>query len=99
VEKIITDPNTDFSKGTYVLEFFARWCGTCRQVSKSFAALEPQYDAVFIKIDTEHEKSLTDLFNVKGIPSVIVLKDGIEVARKSESMNVEEFKESLDSVL
>lgn len=96
---IKADQTIDLSHGTFVLEFFARWCGTCRQVSKSFEALEPQYNAQFIKIDTEHEKEITTKYQVTAIPTVIIIRDGIEIIRKSESMNVEEFKDFLDSVL
>ncbi len=90
-----TELGLDFMKGTYVLEFYARWCGTCRQVTKSFLALEPSTEANFIRIDVEKEKQCTKKYHVKGIPYIIIIKDGVEIARKGGSLTVTEFESFL----
>lgn len=89
----------DFSDGVYILEFYARWCGTCRQVTKSCIALEPFTEAVFVRIDVESEKDFTKMYHVKGIPHIVVLKDGVEIARKSGSLTVKEFEAFLKTVM
>lgn len=94
-----TGDGLDYSKGTYIFEFYARWCGTCRQVTKSFTALEDRIDAVFVRIDVEKEKTYTKSFHVKGIPYIIIFRDGKELARQRGSLTVKEFEQFLLSVL
>ena len=94
-----SDERLDYSSGTYIFEFYARWCGTCRQVTKSFVALEDKIDAVFVRIDVEIEKDFTKSFHVKGIPYIIILRDGKELARQGGSFTVKEFEQFLFSVL
>jgi len=94
-----SDLSFDFSRGTVILEFYARWCGTCRQVTKSFIALEDQVEASFIRIDVEKEKEITKNYHVKGIPYIIVLRDGKEIARQGGSLTVKEFEGFLLKVL
>jgi len=90
----------DLSKGSFVIEFYARWCGTCRQVTKSFLAIEEDYPSLtFIRVDTEKEKVFTKKSKVKGIPYIVYLKDGKEVSRIGGSLTIQEMKTYLEAVL
>jgi len=90
--------NIDFSKGIIILEFYARWCGTCRQVTKSIQFLEETYPYSFVRVNTETEKAFTNLYHVQGIPVIVILKDGMEMDRIVGSKTISELKLDLDSL-
>ncbi len=65
-----------------LLDFFATWCGPCRLVGpviEEIAKENPQYAVG--KIDVDQEQELAAAFGVMSIPTLIVLKNGQEVAR------------------
>ena len=67
---------------TVVVDFYADWCGPCKMFAPVFEELAAENnDAVFAKINVDNEESLAIKYGVMSIPTIIVLKDGVEVAR------------------
>lgn len=89
----------DLSKGVYIIEFYANWCGTCRQVTKSMEALEPKYPYIFLRVNTETQKPFTMENHVQGVPIILVYKDGVERNRSAGSKTISELKYYLDSLV
>jgi len=73
-----------------VIEFWAPWCGYCKQMSPVFqqaaAELEPHFRLG--KVNTEAEPAISGRLGVQGIPTTIIFKNGQEVARQSGAMNL-----------
>lgn len=92
MRKLHDDPTIMLDKGCLLLEFYARWCGTCRAVTRRIEELETEMELQGILIDVEQLPLVAKNFHIKGIPVLICLQDGIELDRISGSLEKEEIR-------
>ena len=78
------------------IDLWAPWCGPCKMMAPHFAEVAKQYpQVVFAKINTEDNPRLSQAFNVRSIPTLVLMNKTTEVARVSGALHAPQLKQWL----
>lgn len=79
----ITNKNLDETLNNnkiVILDFWAPWCGPCKQFAPTFEEMSEKYtDITFAKINTEEEQELGAQFQIRSIPTLMIFKEQIAI--------------------
>ena len=78
--KTIEDVSEIPTQGIVLIDFFATWCGPCKVIAPKFEEMSKMYPSVtFLKVDVDESAELTELYNVRAMPTFVFLKNGTQV--------------------
>ena len=93
LDRVVTE-----SEVPVVIDFYADWCAPCKVMAPVLDELarERRGKALVMKLDTDRNPTATRRFNVRGIPTLIVFRDGQEVAREVGAVPRDRLRALLD---
>ncbi|MBP9717693.1 thioredoxin [Candidatus Gracilibacteria bacterium] len=80
-----TDQNfaAQTGKGLAIVDMYADWCGPCKMMAPAFEELAKNYEGKVTmgKLNVDENGETPMKFGVSGIPTLVFLKDGVEIGR------------------
>ncbi len=82
-----------------LVDYWAEWCGPCKQIAPVLEEMATTYAGKIkiAKMDVDANQEIPAKFGIRGIPTLILFKDGQEVAKKVGAMSKSQLTAFLDS--
>ena len=84
-----------------LVDFWAEWCGSCHIVAPAIERLSEDYKGRirFVKINVDEEPDLAERYQIMGIPTILIFKDGRPVDRIVGAASKDYFKRHIEDIL
>ena len=84
-----------------LVDFWADWCGPCHVIAPALDELADEYDGKvkFVKIDTEENFDTMSEYGIRGLPTLLIFKDGERVDQVVGAVAKAQVKQTLEKVL
>jgi len=84
-----------------IIDFWAVWCGPCQMFAPTFENVAKQFPlkANFLKVNTEEVPQVAAKFQIRSIPTITALKNGVEVDRVMGALPEMQFAMWVDKIV
>jgi thioredoxin 1 len=84
-----------------LVDFWAEWCAPCRMLAPTVSAVAQQYaeTASVVKLNVDDNPSTAQRYGIKGIPTLILFRDGKEVERVVGATSKESITRMIEKYL
>jgi len=82
------------ASGLVLVDFHADWCGPCKRIAPSIAALADEFKgrAKVGKLNVDNAQSIAQQWNVGGIPCLILYRNGEEISRRVGAESLDTYR-------
>ena len=84
-----------------IIDFWAVWCGPCQMFAPTFENVAKQFPikANFLKVNTEEVPQIAAQFGIRSIPTIVAIKDGVEIDRAMGALDEFSFAMWVDKIV
>lgn len=79
-----------------ILYFSAKWCSSCQTTTPIVEQFKKNNQVNVSVVDTDYDVSLTQQYNVKSIPTIVVLENGTEIKRYIGSVTMNQLNQLIN---